>query len=121
MDAVETTNVVKGIDRWTQAAVQTEDLVLDQRGQREVIEEIGEVLPDVRVAVLAEAFVVEAVDLCNLAGFVVATENGDALWVADFERDKKCHRLDGVVATVNVVACGSNESDRPPWKSFHQS
>jgi hypothetical protein len=51
-------------------------------------------LPDVRVAVLAEAFVVESVDLSDLAGFVVSSEDGNALRVADFESNEECDGLD---------------------------
>ena len=43
----------------------------------------GNLLPDVRRAVLAEALVVKAVDLCNLAALVVSTNQGDAVGVAD--------------------------------------
>lgn len=46
-------------------------------------------LPDVRVPVFAEAFVVESVDLSDLAGFVVSSEDGNALGVADFEGNKE--------------------------------
>jgi hypothetical protein len=35
---------------------------------------------------------------------MIAAEDGDALWVADLERDEECDRFDGVVATVDVVA-----------------
>ena len=86
--------------------MEAEDLVVDQRGEGEVVEEVGEVFPHVGVAVLAQALVVEAVDLRDLAGLVVATEDGDALRVSDFESDEERDRLDRVVASINVVTCG---------------
>lgn len=46
-------------------------------------------LPDVRIPVLAKALVVESVDLSDLAGFVVSSEDGNALRVADFEGNKE--------------------------------
>jgi hypothetical protein len=49
------------IDARRQSTVQTEDLLLDQRRQWKVIEEVGEVLPHIRITVLAETLVVEAV------------------------------------------------------------
>jgi hypothetical protein len=64
--------------------MQAEDLVLDESGKGEEVEEVGEVFPDICVAILSEAFVVETIDLGDLAGFVIATEDGDALGVADF-------------------------------------
>lgn len=68
-------------------------MVLDESGKGEVVEEVGKVLPDIGVAILAQAFVVEAVDLGDLAGFVVATKNGDALRIADLEGDEQSHSL----------------------------
>ena len=47
--------------------MQAEYLVVDKCGQGQVIEEIREVFPDVRVAVLSETLVVESVYLGNLA------------------------------------------------------
>jgi hypothetical protein len=54
-------DVVQRVDRRGQTAVQTEDLLLDQRGQGQVIEEVGEIFPHIRIAVLAETLVVETV------------------------------------------------------------
>ena len=102
--SVETPDVIEGVDAWGEATMEAEDLVVDEGSEGEVIEEVGEILPDVGVAVLAEAFVVEAVDLGDLAGFVVAAEDGDARWVADFEGDEEGDGFDGVVAAVYVVA-----------------
>jgi len=63
-------------------------LIFDEGSEREEVEEVGEVFPDVGIAVLAQALVVETVDLGNLAGLVVTAEDGDALWVTDFEGDE---------------------------------
>lgn len=46
--------------------METEDLVVDEGGEGEVVEEVGKILPDIGVAVLAQALVVEAVDLGDL-------------------------------------------------------
>ena len=63
-------------------------LVFNEGGKREVVEEVGEVSPYVRVPVLAETLVVEAVYLRNLSRFVVAPKNGDPITVAELERDE---------------------------------
>ena len=104
LDAIQSPNVVQRVDTRRQAAMKTEDLVFDQGGQGEIVEQVGEVLPDVGVAVFAEALVVEAVDLGDLAGLVVPTEDGDALGVSDLEGHEEGDGLDGVVATIDVVA-----------------
>lgn len=86
--------------------MKAEDLVLDEGGEREEIEKVGEVLPHVGIAIFAQALVVEAVDLGDLAGFVVAAEDGDALGIANFEGDKESHGLDREITTINVVTFG---------------
>lgn len=103
LDAVQGADVVQCVNAGRETAVKAENLVVDEGGQRQVVEEVGEVFPDVSVAVLAQTLVVEAVDLGDLTRLVVAAKNSDALGVSDLESDEKRHRLDGVVASVNVV------------------
>lgn len=113
LDAVKGTDVVERVDAGREAAVQTEDLVVDEGGEWEVVEEVSEIFPHVGVSVLAQALVVEAVDLRDLPGLVVSSEDGDALGVSDLEGDEEGDRLDRVVASVNVVAWGMSASATP--------
>jgi hypothetical protein len=83
--------------------MQTENLVFDNRSQREVVEEISQEFPDVGVAILAHALVIESIDLGNLAALVVPSEDCDSLSVAHLEADQQRHGLDGVVPSVHVV------------------
>ena len=63
MEAIEGPDVVKGVDGGAETPVEAKDLAVDQRRQRQVVEQIREVLPHVGVAILAQALVVETVHL----------------------------------------------------------
>lgn len=104
LDAIESSDVIQCVDTGRETAVKTEDLVVDQGSEGEVVEEVGKVLPHVGVAVFSEALVVEAVDLGDLTGLVVSSEDGDSLRVSDLEGDEEGDGLDGVVTSVDVVA-----------------
>lgn len=60
-------------------------LGVHQRRERQVVEQVGEVLPHVGVAVLPEALVVEAVHLRDLPALVVPSQDSDALAVANLQ------------------------------------
>ena len=49
-----------------------EDLVVDDNAEREEVEHVGEIVPDIGVAVLARAFGVETIGLGHAARFVVS-------------------------------------------------
>ena len=63
LEAVEGPDVVEGVDGGAETPVEAKDLAVDQRRQRQVVEQIREVLPHVGVTVLAQALVVETVHL----------------------------------------------------------
>lgn len=83
--------------------MKAENLVLNQSGKRKIVEEVGKVLPDVRISVFTQAFVVKSVDLCDLSRFVVSAKNCDALRVADFQSNKECDSFNRVVTAVNII------------------
>lgn len=64
-------------------------LLVNQRGERQVVEQVCEVLPDVGVAVLPQTLVIEAVDLCDLSRLVVPSQDGDSLWETNLNRRKR--------------------------------
>ena len=82
--SVNTLNLVQRVKTWRQATMQTKDLVLHDGRERQVIEQISQELPNVCVTVLAHAFVVEAVDLSDLAAFVIASQNSESVSIAHF-------------------------------------
>lgn len=83
--------------------METEDLVLDNSREWEVIEEFGELLPYVGVTVLSQAFIIESVHLSDLSAFVVSSKDSKSILKADLESDEESNSLDGVVAAIDVV------------------
>lgn len=94
LNSVKGSNIVEGVDAGRKTSVEAEDLVVDEGGEGEIVEKIGEVLPHVCISVLAEAFIVEAVHLGDLARFMVATKDGDPLWVSNLQGYEEGHSLD---------------------------
>lgn len=53
LNSVESSNVVEGIDTGRETTVKAEDLVVDEGSEGKVVEQIGEELPDVGIAVFS--------------------------------------------------------------------
>ena len=101
------THLIDALQVRTESTVDTKDTAVDDSAEGKVVEDLAAPAPDVGGAVLALALVVEAVDLCDLAGLVVAADEGHALGVADLEGEEEEEGLDGVEAAVDEVACGA--------------
>ena len=56
--------------------MKTENRVINDGCKWQIIEKLSEVNPDIRVSVLTEALIVEAIDLGDLTYLVVTSENG---------------------------------------------
>ena len=61
LDAVQLADLVEGVDAGREATMQAEDLVLNDSSEGQVVEQLSELLPHVRIAVLSQALIVEAV------------------------------------------------------------
>mmetsp|Transcript_18257 Transcript_18257/g.47080 ORF Transcript_18257/g.47080 Transcript_18257/m.47080 type:complete len:290 (-) Transcript_18257:265-1134(-) len=104
LHAVERADLVERVDRRRQPAVGAEDLVLDKRCKRQVVEQVGERLPHGRAAVLAQALVVEAVHLRDLPALVIAAQEPDPARPSHLERHDERRALNRVIPTVHIVA-----------------
>lgn len=65
-----------------------EDAVIDDSRQRQVIEDISAVAPDIQRAILSQAFIVKPVDLCDLSALVVSPDEGHQVWIPDLICEK---------------------------------
>jgi len=93
LHAVQLPDLVQSVDARRQPSMQTEDLAFDDSGEGEVVEEFGELLPDVGVAVLAQALVVESIHLSNLPALVVPSQDSYPIAISDLQRNQQSHRL----------------------------
>ena len=84
--------------------MQTEDLIVDQRRQGQIIEQVREKLPNVGIPILSQTLVVEPINLGDLPRLVVTPEDGHSISVTEFQGDEQGDGLDRVVASVDVVA-----------------
>lgn len=103
LKTIKGSNVVKSVNGRRESSMETEDLVLNQSCKWQVVKEVSEVLPNIGIAVLAKALIIESIDLGDLTRLMVTTEDGDSVFIADLEGDKKSHSLNTVVSTVNIV------------------
>lgn len=87
LKTIERSDVIERVNGGREAAVQTEDLTVDERRQWQVVEKVGKVFPNVGVAVLSQALVVKAVDLCDLPRLVITSQNCDSFTVAHLDKD----------------------------------
>ena len=84
--------------------MQAENLVLNNCCEWKIIKELGEAFPDVGSAILTKAFIVEPINLSDLSGLMVASEDGYAIRVAYFESNQKSDGFNTIVSSVNIVS-----------------
>lgn len=65
--------------------MEAENTSLDNGSERKIVEEGCEVQPDIRISVLSEALIVEAVDLGDLLTFMVTSEDGNSIRISYFQ------------------------------------
>ena len=65
--------------------MQTEDAVSNHRRHRQIVKSVGKMLPHICIPIFPETFVVETVDLSDLATLVVPADEGDSVGVTDLD------------------------------------
>lgn len=79
-----------------------EDLLVDNGGNRQAVEAVGEGLPELDV-VATLALIVESVDTVDRGTFVVTAENEEVFGVFDLVRKQQADGLERLLATVDIV------------------
>ena len=103
-ESVDNLNLVNAVDAWTEPSVDTEDTIVDDTGEREIVEHVGEMVPHGCVAVLSTALGIEAVGLRDASRFVVASDQVDPVGVSQFETNEQGYSLYTKKTTIDVVA-----------------
>ena len=96
-------DLLHGVQVRAQPTVHCEDLLIDDRRDRQAVEAVGEGLPQLDV-VTSLALIVEAVDAVDGRALVVAAQDEEVLWVLDLVREQQADRLERLLAPVYVVA-----------------
>jgi hypothetical protein len=53
LDSIQRSDIIKCVNARGQSAMKAEDLIIDQCGEREIVEKVGKILPDVGIAVFS--------------------------------------------------------------------
>lgn len=102
-EAIDDLNLVDAMYTRAQASVHAEDLIVYDHGKREEVEHIGEIVPNICVAIFTIAFGIEAVGLRDTSRFMIATNQVDSLRVTELEANEQGYCFDREEAAVNIV------------------
>jgi hypothetical protein len=62
----------------------TKNLIINYSSNWKIVENIREVLPHLRITILALTFSVKSVNLCNLSGFMISSDKTNPTGIAEF-------------------------------------
>lgn len=103
--ALERLYLVDAAQSGTETTVNNEDLIVDERGHRQQVEDVIQTVIEVGVgAVLLLHLVVETVHFIDVARLVVATQKEHLPRSLELHQDEIEYRLDRVVTTIDIVA-----------------
>ena len=118
LDPLDLCNVIDVLKRGRQTRMHTENFAIDSSRQRQIIKQVGELLPDDKAAILFLAFNLKAVDLSDLARFMIASQQVEPVRVAQFKqyqvRDCLYRRRSPVdIITQEEVVCVGHLATNP--------
>ena len=82
----------------------TENLTIYRGRQRQVVKQVRELLPDGKTSILALALDLEAVDLRNLARFMITSQKKKPAWKPQFEQYQVRNGFNGSGPSVHIVS-----------------
>ena len=106
--AVDDLDLIYAVYAWTESSVNTEDAIVDDTRQGQIIKHVGKMVPHGCIAVLSTALGVEAIRLCDTSRFMIASDQMDPVRITKFETDEKSDGLDAEKTTIDVVTFGTN-------------
>jgi hypothetical protein len=80
-----------------------ENSPINHSSQTQMIKDLATIPPDVDTPVFPLTLVVKTVNLSDMSRFMIATDEGDAVRVSDFEDEQEEECFDRVEATVDKV------------------
>ena len=92
--SINRSNLIKSVDRRTQSTMDAEYFVINDCRKSQVVKNVSAIPPNVDTAKLSEALIIEAIDLSDLTTLVVYSDQGDSLWVPDFQGNKEQEGFD---------------------------
>ena len=81
-----------------------ENFTIDYGCNRQVVEEVSELLPNHRTAELALAFNVEAVDLSDLTSLMVASEKGEPFGMPQLQESQVRDGLNACGSSIDIIS-----------------
>lgn len=100
--ALDLGNPVKAVEVGGEATVHAKDLLIDEGGNREAVEAIGEELPKAHTEA-ALALVIKAIDAVDGGALVVSPQQEEVVRELDLVGHQQADGLDALLATVHVV------------------
>lgn len=104
LHSVYCSNMVETIDFRGQPSMQAENLILDDSGNREVLEKVSEHFPNQVCSVFSEALIIKAIELVDLSVFVISSEDGDSIRPLDLEEEDVEKGFDAIESPIDVIA-----------------
>jgi len=101
---VDQTNLIKIGDGGREAAMDAEDLPVDDGGQAEIVKYLRAQPPDVHRAVLSQTFVVESIHLRDLTTLMIPSYQRHSIWISHLESQQKKEGFDTVETAIDKVA-----------------